>query len=113
MKPTPRGGQVGADGEVFGVLEEALAGRILAEPVGEAGHGVEPTPVDGERAHAMEGRGLPIDGASGRPGGAPGELVLADLVRGERGGPRGAAEEGGEMGDSAAGGAAGSELRTW
>ena len=84
----PRGGQVGADGEVFGVLEEALARRILAEPVGEAGHGVEPTPVDGERAHAMEGRGLPIDGASGRPGGAPGELVLADLVRGERGGPR-------------------------
>ena len=106
----PRGGQVGADGEVFGVLEEALAGRILAEPVGEAGHGVEPTPVDGERAHAMEGRGLPIDGASGRPGGAPGELVLADLVRGERGGPRGAAEEGGEMGDSAAGGALGPEL---
>ena len=63
----PRGGQVGADGEVFGVLEEALAGRILAEAVGEAGHGVEPTPVDGERAHAMEGRGLPIDGASGPP----------------------------------------------
>ena len=26
----PRGGQVSADGEVFGVLEEALAGRILA-----------------------------------------------------------------------------------
>ena len=26
----PRGGQVGADGEVFGVLEEALAGGILA-----------------------------------------------------------------------------------
>ena len=25
----PRGGQVGADGEVFGVLEEALAGGIL------------------------------------------------------------------------------------
>ena len=38
----PRGGQVGADGEVFGVLEEALAGGILAQPVGEAGHGVEP-----------------------------------------------------------------------
>ena len=33
---------MGADGKVFGVLEEALAGRILAEPVGEAGHGVEP-----------------------------------------------------------------------
>ena len=106
----PRGGQVGADGEVFGVLEEALAGRILAEAVGEAGHGVEPAPVDGERAHAMEGRGLPVDGAGGRPGGAPGELILADLVRGERGGPRGAAEERGEMGDPAAGGAVGPEL---
>ena len=94
----PRGGQVGADGEVFGVLEEALAGRILAEPVGEAGHGVEPAPVDSERAHPMEGRGLPVDGASGRPGNAPGKLILADLVRGERGGPRGAAEERGEMG---------------
>ena len=93
-----------------GCSKKPWRGGILAEPVGEAGHGVEPTPVDGERAHAMEGRGLPIDGASGRPGGAPGELVLADLVRGERGGPRGAAEEGGEMGDSAAGGAAGSEL---
>ena len=43
----PRSGQMGADGEVLGVLEEALAGRILAEPVGEAGHGVEPAPVDG------------------------------------------------------------------
>ena len=32
----PRGGQVGADGEVFGVLEEALAGRILPQAVGEA-----------------------------------------------------------------------------
>ena len=65
----PRGGQVSADGEVFGVLEEALAGRILAEPVGEARHGVEPAPVDGERAHAVEGRGLPVDRAGGRPGG--------------------------------------------
>ena len=89
----PRGGQVDADGAVFGVLEEALAGGILAEPVGEAGHGVEPAPVDGERAHTMEGRGLAIDGAGGRPGGAPGELILADLVRGERAGPRGAAEK--------------------
>ena len=106
----PRGGQVGADGEVFGVLEEALAGGILAEPVGEAGHGVEPAPVDGERAHAVEGRGLPVDGAGGRPGGAPGELVLADLVRGERGSPCGAAEESGEMGGPATGGALGSEL---
>ena len=87
-----------------------LAGGILAEPVGEAGHGVEPAPVDGERAHAVEGRGLPVDGAGGRPGGAPAELVLADLVRGERGGPRGAAEERGEMGDPAAGGAVGPEL---
>ena len=44
------------------------------------------------------------------PGGAPGQLVLADLVGGQRGGPRGAPEERGEMGDSAAGGALGSEL---
>ena len=106
----PRGGQVGADGEVFGVLEEALAGRILAEAVGEAGHGVEPAPVDGEGAHAVEGRGLPVDGAGGRPGGAPGELILANLVRGQRSGPRVAAEERGEMGGPAAGGAVGAEL---
>ena len=106
----PRGWEVDADGEVFGVLEEALAGGILAEAVGEAGHGIEPAPVDGERAHTMEGRGLAIDGAGGRPGGAPGELVLADLVRGEPGGPRGAAEEGGEMGGPAASGADGPEL---
>ena len=110
----PRGGQVGADGEVFGVLEEALAGRILAEAVGEAGHGVEPAPVDSERAHAVERRGLPVDGAGGRPGGTPGELILADLVRGERGGPRGEAEERGEMGSPAASGAVGPELpHTW
>ena len=61
-------------------------------------------------AHAVEGRGLAIDGAGGRPGGAPGELVLADLVGGQRGGPRVAAEEGGEMDDPAAGGAVGPEL---
>ena len=65
------------------MLEEALAGRILAEPVGEAGHGVEPAPVDGEGAHPMESRGLPVDGAGGRPGSAPDELILANLVRGE------------------------------
>ena len=106
----PRGGQVGADGEVFGVFEEALAGGILAQAVGEAGHGVAPTPVDGERAHAVEGRGLAIDGAGGRPGGAPGELVLADLIRGQRGGVCVAAEARGEMGDPAAGGALGPEL---
>ena len=106
----PRGGQVGADGEVLGVFEEALAGGILPQAVGEAGHGVEPAPVDGEGAHAVEGRGLAIDGAGGRPGGAPGELVLADLIRGQRGGPRLAAEEGDEMGDPAAGGARGPEL---
>ena len=58
----------------------------------------------------MEGRGLPIDGAGGRSGGTPGELVLADLVRGERGGPGGAAEERSEMGGAAAGGALGPEL---
>ena len=40
----------------------------------------------------------------------PGELILADLVRGERGGPCGAAEERGEMGSPAAGGAVGPEL---
>ena len=101
---------MGADGEVFGVFEEALAGGILAQAVGEAGHGVEPAPVDGEGAHAVEGRGLAIDGAGGRPGGAPGELVLADLIGGQRGGPRVAAEEGDEMGDPAAGGALGPEL---
>ena len=56
------------------------------------------------------GPGLAIDGAGGRPGGAPGELVLADLIRGQRGGPRLAAEEGDEMGDPAAGGALGPEL---
>ena len=42
--------------------------------------------MDGEGAHAVEGRGLAIDGAGGRPGGAPGELILADLVGGQRGG---------------------------
>ena len=68
--------------------------------------------MDGEGAHAVEGRGFAIDGAGGRPGGAPGELVLvlADLIGGERGGSRGAAEERGEMGDPAAGGADGPEL---
>ena len=66
--------------------------------------------MDGEGAHAVERRGLPVDGAGGGPGGAPGELILADLVGGEPGGPRGAAEEGGEMGDPAAGGAVGPEL---
>ena len=40
----PRGGQVGADGKVLGVLEEALAGGILPQAVGEAGHGVERAP---------------------------------------------------------------------
>ena len=46
----------------------------------------------------------------GRPGGAPRELILADLIRGERGGPRIAAEAGDEMGGPAAGGADGPEL---
>ena len=57
----PRGGQVGADGEVFGVLEEALAGGILPQTVGEAGHSVEPAPdspsvttENGEAATAPE-----------------------------------------------------------
>ena len=97
-------------GKVLGVLEEALARGILPQAVGEAGHGVEPAPVDGKRAHAVERRGLAVDGAGGRPGGAPGELVLANLVRGQRGGPCGAAEEGGEMDGPAAGGADGPEL---
>ena len=95
-----------------GCSKKPWRGGILAEPVGEAGHGVEPAPVDGERAHAVEGRGLPVDGAGGRPGGAPGELVLADLVRGERGGPRGAAEERGEMG-GATGRLCGACSRVW
>ena len=92
------------------MLEEALAGGILAEAVRETGHGVEPAPVDGERAHPVERRGLPVDRAGGRPGGAPGELILADVIGGEHGGPRGAAEEGGEMGGPAASGADGPEL---
>ena len=66
--------------------------------------------MDGEGTHAVEGRGLAIDGAGGRPGGAPGELVLADLIGGQRGGVRVAAEARGEMGDPAAGGALGPEL---
>ena len=69
-------------------------GGILAEPVGEAGHGGEPAPVDGEGEHAVEGRGLPINGTGGRPGGAPGPLILAHLVGGERGGPRVSSEIG-------------------
>ena len=93
-----------------GCSKKPWRGGILAQAVGEAGHGVEPAPVDGEGAHAMEGRGFPIDGAGGRPGGAPGELVLADLIGGQRGGPRVATEEGDEMGDPAAGGALGPEL---
>ena len=83
---------------------------MLAKPVGEAGHGVEPASVDGEGANAVEGRGFAIDGAGGRPGGTPGKLILADLIGDQRGGPRVAAEEGGEMGDPAAGGALGPEL---
>ena len=101
---------MGADGEVFGVLEEALTRRILTQAVGETGHGVEPAPVDGERAHAVERRGLPVDGAGGRPGGAPGALVLADLVGGQRVRPRVATEERGEMNNPATGGAVGPEL---
>ena len=93
-----------------GCSKKPWRGGILAQAVGEARHGIEPAPVDGERAHAVERRGLPVDRAGGRPGGAPGELVLADLVRGEPGGPRGAAEEGGEMGGPAASGADGPEL---
>ena len=41
----PRSGQVGADGEVFGVFEEALAGGILPQAVGEAG--LVPPPLIG------------------------------------------------------------------
>ena len=44
------------------------------------------------------------------PAARPGQLVLADLVGGQRGGRRGAAEEGGEMGGPATGGALGPEL---
>ena len=72
---------MGADGEVFGVLEEALAGGILPQAVGEVGHGVEPAPVDGEGAHVVEGRGFPIDGAGGRAGGAFADtFLLGDAV---------------------------------
>ena len=92
---------MGADGEVFGVLEEAMAGGILAEAVGEAGHGVEPAPVDGERAHAVEGRGLAVDGAGGGPGGAPGELILADVIGGQRGPPGDLLDTGGRRAPAA------------
>ena len=51
-----------------------------------------------------------VDGAGGRPGGTPDELILANLVRGQRSDPRVAAEERGEMGGPAAGGAVGPEL---
>ena len=93
-----------------GCSKKPWRGGFSPQAVGEAGHGVEPAPVDGEGTHAVEGRGLAIDGAGGRPGGAPGELVLADLIGGQRGGPRLAAEARGEMGDPAAGGALGPEL---
>ena len=106
----PWGGQLGAHGEILRVLEEALAGGILPEPVREAGHGLEPAPVDAQGEQAVEGRGFPIDGPGGRPGGAPGQLILAHLVGGERAGPRVSSEIGREMGDAAAGGAEGPEL---
>ena len=66
--------------------------------------------MDGERAHAVERRGLAVDGAGGRPGSAAGELILVNLVGGDRGSVRVAAEEGGQMRDPAAGGADGPEL---
>ena len=50
------------------------------------------------------------DAARAAPRRHAGELILADLIRGQRGSSRVAAEEGGEMGDPAAGGALGSEL---
>ena len=53
---------------------------------------------------------LAVDGAGGGPGGAPGELILADVIGGEHGGPCGAAEEGGEIGSPAASGAVGPKL---
>ena len=93
-----------------GCSKKPWRGGFSRRPVGEAGHGVEPAPVDGEGAHPVERRGLPVDGAGGRPGGAAGELILADLVGGQRGGSCGAAEERGEMSNPAAGGADGPEL---
>ena len=93
-----------------GCSKKPWRGGVLAEAVGEAGHGVEPAPVNSEGAHAVERRGLAVDGAGGRPGGAPGELILANLIGGQRGGPCGAAEARGEMGGPAAGGALGPEL---
>ena len=56
------------------------AGGILPQAVWEAGHGVEPAPVDGEGTHAVEGRGFPIDGAGGRPGGAPGRAFMRETA---------------------------------
>ena len=70
-------------------------------------------PVDGEGTHAVEGRGLAIDGAGGRPGGAPGELVLADLIGGQRGGVRVAAKARDEMGDPARAVLWDRNCRTW
>ena len=113
-----RSGGIARCGPVVGV---ALGGRAVpGRPVRQARRScgtqtdttspAGPACANGEGAHAVEGRGLAIDGAGGRPGGAPGELVLADLVGGQRGGPRLAAKEDDEMGDPAAGGARGPEL---
>ena len=93
-----------------GCSKKPWRGGFSRSRSGKPGTVSSQAPVDGERAHAVERRGLPVDGAGGGPGGAPGELILADPVRGERGGPRGAAEERGEMGGAAAGGALGPEL---
>ena len=57
-----------------------------------------------------EGRGFPIDGAGGRAGGVSCELILANLVCGQRGGPRLAAEERSEMPHPSPRGANGPEL---
>ena len=101
---------MGADGEVFVVLEEALRGGFSRSRSGKPGT-VSSQPQWTASVHMRwraEVSRLMVPVAA--PGGAPDELILTDLVRGQRGGPRVAAEERGEMGDPAAGGVVGPEL---
>ena len=86
---------MGPDGQILGMFEEALAGRILAQAVRKPGDGGEVAPVNTQREEAVEGGGFAVDGGGGGPGGTAGHLVLADLGGGDSGGRRGAPEEGG------------------
>ena len=71
----PRSGQVRTrTARYSGCSKKPWRGGFSRSRSGKAGHGVEPAPVDGERAHAVEGRGLPVDRAGGGPGGAPGRV---------------------------------------